>query len=61
MSDVGKVDWAPDYGLPIMRPTQCKTGTHVWVTTGRDPKPGDICHCGLREWQAQIAGTRGDG
>lgn len=58
MTDVGKVDWAPDYGLPIMNPTHCKTGTHTWVTIGRDPKPGDRCTCGLREWPEPNQDTR---
>lgn len=56
MPETGKVAWAPDYGLPIQKPTHCKTGTHTWVTIGEEPKPGDLCTCGLREWPDPYAG-----
>lgn len=46
----GAVRWAPDYGLPILKDTGCKTGAHMWVSIKDGPKLGDPCMCGLRVW-----------
>ena len=53
--------WVNERGMPILKHTLCKVGTHTWLTTGtaesrlgKDPDeelpPHTRCDCGLIRW-----------